>query len=116
MKLFWRVGALGYDSPWVLFCTVFFYVGLLFCLRGGQEQKDLSWQNFKHCPEDASIYNENTYYEYIEFVSKNNQHRFCDIHMKNKCVKTYTSSSDRCLVWILDFYKTKIPKDILDSS
>ena len=41
-NLFWSVGALGYNDPRtsVLFCVL----GLSFCLRGGQEQRDLCWQ------------------------------------------------------------------------
>jgi hypothetical protein len=39
--MFWQSGALGYCSPRILFYTMFFYAGLSFCLRGGQEQRDL---------------------------------------------------------------------------
>ena len=81
--------ALGFCS---IQYTVFFYVCISFCLRGSQEQRDLSWQNFKCFPDNASVYNENTYYEYTEFISKNNLHRFRDIHVRNKCVKAYDSS------------------------
>jgi hypothetical protein len=110
--LFWTAGALGYDNPRALFYSVFFYTGLSFCLRGGQEQRDLSWKNFRRFPDDCSVYNGDTYYEYIEFVSKNNQHRFRDIHLRNKCVKAYANcGSEKCVVKILDFYKTKIPAD-----
>ncbi len=38
---------------------------------------------------------------------KNNQHRF---HVKNKTVKSYANTnSDKCLVRIVDFYRSKIP-------
>ena len=80
---------------------------------GGQEQRLLSWQNLKRVPEDPTVYTSSTYYEYIEFASKNNQHRFRDIHAKNKCVKAYANcdDSDKCVVRILDFFKSKLPKD-----
>ena len=109
----WREGLLGCGSPRVLLNTVFFYVCLFFCLCGGQEQRLLSWQNLKRVPEDPTVYTSSTYYEYIEFASKNNQHRFRDIHAKNKCVKAYANcdDSDKCVVRILDFFKSKLPKD-----
>ena len=110
--LLWSQGLLGYDSPLVLFHTVFFYIGLFFCLRGGQEQRNLSWQNFRRVPEDPKAYTSGTYYEYYEFASKNNQHRFRDVHSTNKCVKAYANcGSNKCLVKIIDFLKTKIPND-----
>ena len=40
-------------------------------------------------PQDPSIYNSSVYYEYIEFVSKNNQYRFKDINMGNKRLRAY---------------------------
>ncbi len=110
--LLWRQGILGCDSPRVLFHTVFFYVGLFFCLRGGQEQRSLTWENFRRVPEDPKVYTTSTYYEYFEFASKNNQHRFRDIHCKNKCVKAYANcESDKCVVKILDFFRTKMPNE-----
>ena len=109
-ELLWTQGILGYNSPRALLNTVFYYVGLLFCLRGGQEQRSLSWKNFKRVPDDAKVYTSSTYYDYFEFASKNNQHRFRDIRSKNKCVKAYVNcDSDKFLVRILDFYKTKLP-------
>ena len=38
--MFWERGVLGLDNPRSLLYTTFFYVGLHFCLRGGQEQRD----------------------------------------------------------------------------
>ena len=91
--------------------TVFFYVGLHFCLCGGQEQKDLSFKQFPRVPKDTGVYNEDTYFEYTEFISKNYQHRFIDIHAKNKTVKAYAvGESDKCLVKILDWYISKVPQ------
>ena len=108
----WKEGVLGYNSPRTLLNTVFFYVGLFFSLRGGQEQRDLSWQNFKRVPADVEVYDSESYYECVEFVSKNNQHRFRDIHVKNKTVKAYANcSSDKCLVRIVNFFRSKTPSD-----
>ncbi len=45
-EVLWKEGALGYDSPRSLLNCVFFYVGIFFALRGGQEQRGLVWENF----------------------------------------------------------------------
>ena len=37
----WRAGVMGMDTPKQLLNTVFFYVGKVFCLRGGVEQRGL---------------------------------------------------------------------------
>ena len=60
-QLLWDNGVLGLDSPNSLFHTVFFYVGLHFCLRGGQEQRDLCLKQFLRSPSNTDIYNENSY-------------------------------------------------------
>ena len=61
----WAAGSLGTSKPMSLQHTVFFYVGLQFCLRGVQEHYDLVPHQFTHFPADVSIYD-----QYTEFVSK----------------------------------------------
>ena len=61
-KLMWESGVLGTDSPWTLVRAVFVITGLHFSLRGGQEHRDLSVDQFKRFPDD-SCYDANTYYE-----------------------------------------------------
>ena len=101
---------MSFENPSGLRNLVFYYVGLHFSLRGGQEQQDLSVEQIKRFPLDKGVYNDCTYYEYVEFISKNNQHRFRDIHGKNKTVKAYAvPRSNKCVVKILDFYLTKLP-------
>ena len=51
---------------------VFFYAGLHLCLRGVQEHHDLKVEQLKRHPPDIAVYDENTFYEYTEFISKNN--------------------------------------------
>ena len=52
------------------------------------------------------------HYEYTELISKNNQHRFKDIHMKNKKVKVHAIvGSQRCMVKMIEFYLSKLPED-----
>ena len=55
------------------------------------------------------MYHSEVYYQYTEFVSKNNQHRFKDINLTNKVVRSYASpGSNRCLVKLLDTYLSKL--------
>ena len=55
-------------------CNVlfFFYIGLNFILWGTQEQYDLISSQFQRVPADHAVYNETMYYEYTEYISKNN--------------------------------------------
>ena len=62
-QLLWDAGLLGLDSPPTVFNTVFFYVGLHFCLRGGQEHRNLSLEQLKRYPPEYDIYTEDTYYD-----------------------------------------------------
>ena len=103
---------LGYDTPKLLQLAVFWGVGLNFVLRGVEEQHSLQPEQFKRFPYNVSVYSEDTYYEYIEFISKNNMHRFKDIDAANKCVRVYANpDSEDCLVRILDCYLQKLPED-----
>ena len=69
--LFWEKGLLRYDPLKVLQRTLFFYIDLNFVLRGTQEQYDLT-----HCPsfKECQPIDETVYYEYTEYISKNNHH------------------------------------------
>ena len=103
--IFWQKGLLGYSTPKILQCTVFFYVGLNFILRGIQEQYDLVVSQFRRVPQDTSVYDESVYYEYTEFISKNNQHRFTDTNSTNKVVRSYAlPGKEHCMVKLLDKY------------
>lgn len=69
--LLWSSGVIGTDLPWPLLRAVFYTVGLAFTLRGGQEHRDLTIDQFERVPADSEIYNQETYYEYVEHGSKN---------------------------------------------
>ena len=43
----WESGALGVDTPEKFQRAVFFYVGKVFCIRGGQEQRELKVSQFR---------------------------------------------------------------------
>ena len=110
--LMWESGTFSFESPQALQNMVFFYIGLHLCLRGVQEQHDLKVKQLQRCPKDIQVYNEEEYYEYTELISKNNQHRFKDIHMKNKKVKVHAIvGSQKCMVKMIDFYLSKLPED-----
>lgn len=65
---------------------------------------------FERFPQDRNVYDKDTCYVYTEFISKNNQHRFKDLHSKNNAVKIYSlPESEKCFVRILDFYLSKVP-------
>ena len=111
-ELLLNTGVMSMESPTSLQFMVFFYIGIHCCLRGGQEQRDLSFKNFTRSPLDVTQYNKDTYYVYTEFISKNNLHRYKDIHSKNKTVKIYSDvGSRKCVVQLLDFYFSKLPPD-----
>ena len=108
----WNKGILGQSTPQMLQHTIFVYVGLQFCLRGVQEQYDLTITQFVRSQPDTSIYNSDIFYSYTELVSKNNQHRFKDIDLHNKQVRAYAVPGDpRCLVKLLDLYVSRLPPD-----
>lgn len=92
--------------------TVFIYVGLQFCLRGVQEQYDLTITQFVHSQPDTSFYSSDIFYSHTELVSKNNQHKFKGIDLCNKEVCAYAVPGDpRCLVKLLDIYISRLPPD-----
>ena len=82
--IFWEKKLLGYDTPQSLQLAVFWRVGLNFVLCGVEEQHSLQPEQFKRFPDNVSIYSEDTYYEYTEFILENNMHRFKDIDAANK--------------------------------
>ena len=97
-NLLWEASIIPFESPQTL-QNIFYYDGLLFCFCGVQEQHDLTVQQLIRHPSDHDSYDDITYHQYIELISKNNQHRFKDIHMKNKTTKVYAMvGSTKCMV------------------
>ncbi len=108
----WTKGTVSFSTLIVLQHTVFFYMGLHFVLRGVQEHYDFLVSQLQRVPADVSVYSDKVYYEYTEYISKNNLHRFTDHKMKNKVVRAYAQpDSDRCLVAILDRYIALLDPD-----
>ena len=101
--LFWEKDLLGYGSPRSLQRTVFFYVGLHFTLHGVQQQHDLVARQFSRVPPQTSIYDGYVYYQYTEYISKNNQHWFKDLNSSSKVVRAYAHADlQHCVVKVLD--------------
>ena len=110
-NLFWEKGLLGISIQNVLQCTVIFYIGLNFVLRGIQEQYNVVPFQCVCCLQDTRIY-ESVYYEYREYISKNNQHWLKDIKPKNVTVKAIAlPENDHCIVKLLDKYLSLLPSD-----
>lgn len=65
---------------------------------------------FIHVPKDRSVYNASVYCEYVDLVSKNNQHQFKDINSTNKMTRAYTlPGNGQCVVKLLDKYLDLLP-------
>lgn len=104
--MLWNSGAIGIYSPKALVWCIFYYVGKAFCLRGGQEQRELKPSQF------IREYNPNRC-TYVENGSKNHIGHFGASSNSNKMVTIYTNSENpppKCLVYLLDLYFSKFPK------
>ena len=98
----WECGMLGIDNPTSLLRAVFFFNGKNFCLRGGDEHRNLRLSQFKRTA---------TGYTYIENSSKNRSGGLAQLRVKNKSVEIYetSQSGDRCHCHLLDLYISKLP-------
>ena len=98
-------GTFNIDSPQGLQNAVFFYVGKVCCLRGGQEQQELKISQFVR-------YSNLERYVYNEHGSKNRNGGFYQLSVQNKNVEIHKNwlSDKRCLVSLLDLYFTKLPQ------
>ena len=101
----WSSGAIGIYSPKALVRCVFYYVGKAFCIRGGQEQRDLKPSQF------LREYNPDRY-TYEENGSKNHTGHFSSSgnHNKDYLYAQTDNPPPKCLVYLLDFYFSKFPK------
>ena len=98
----WAAKELGTHTPKQLLQAVFFYVGKVFCLRGGVEQRGLKISQFqrRYGPD---------HYVYVENGSKNNSG--ANLKVQNKVVPVYVNPDNpsRCVVALLDKYLSKLP-------
>ena len=86
------------------YSEVFFYIGKVFCLRGGEEQRQLK-------PSQLTRKKEPDHYVYVETGSKNRSGGLKELNVENKVVPVYASpaAGERCLVYLLDLYLQKLP-------
>ena len=98
----WEAGEMDIDTPTGLLNAAFFVVGKMFCLRGGQEHRNLQLSQLKRS-EDKYVYYENG--------SKNRNGTFRQLRVKNKVVPLYACPElgNKCPVAILDKYIAKLP-------
>ncbi len=103
----WERGVLDCKTPRGLLNAVFYTIGKMFCLRGGQEHRALKLSQLQRCADDRYIYYAN--------VSKNRNGSFKQLHVKSKVVPVYAcpEARERCPVL---FYVRPLEKMPLEPS
>ena len=99
----WSSGVLGSHSPKSLLNAFFFLNGKNFALRD-TEQYHLRISQLKRIEDPVG-------YVYVENGLKNRSGGLQDFKVPNKSVTSYASGGDRCHVYLLDLYLSKLPVD-----
>ena len=101
----WTLGVMGIDTPLTLFRAVFFYNGKNFCLRGGEEHRNLKLSQLKRTGEG---------YIYTENASKNRAGGLSQLRLENKIVPVmaHPEVGRYCHCELLDIYISKLPSKI----
>ena len=113
----WESSVLNITTPKGLQRAVFYYVGKCFCIRGGQEQRNLGPSNFRFMTKPG----DDPYcVVYEEHGSKNHSGGIKDFRTENKSVTCYAIPENipKCLVFLLNLYLKHLPmyafeKDLL---
>lgn len=105
----WEAKILGDHSPQALVDTLFFYIGLYFALRGGDEHRKLRFE-----PCQIKVYEPpsgRSYLVYNEDTSKTNQGGLKNRNREPKRVVHYanTDNPSRCLLQLFKKYNSKCP-------
>lgn len=102
-ELLWKTKTIGDHNPVALQRAVYYYVGKVFCLRGGEEQRALKISQLKRSRDGDC-------YTYTENGSKNRSGT--DTRVANKVVPVYAQPErrPRCLMYLLDRYLSKLPE------
>lgn len=108
--LLWDLHILNTDTPLGLQRAVFFYIGKLCCLRGGEEQHNLKISQFIRKDSDPPSY------AYTEHGSKNHSGGLAQLNLENKEVLIYAVPENvpRCLVHLLDLYFSKLSPEAIE--
>ena len=114
----WRKGIIGPGSPKSLVNAMFYYCGILFCLRGGSEHRELKYSQLKLEQVADPADNSKTIkcVTYREFGSKNHPGLVHQVHLNNKVVKQYANPGigERCFVALFELYTSKLPKAAIE--
>ena len=104
--MLWDRNVLDTTDPDKLQKAVFFYIGKVCCLRGGEEQRQLKLSQFVRCSNPDR-------YVYTEHGSKNRNGGFYQLHVDNKTVQILRNSEagKRCLFSLLELYMEKLPPE-----
>ena len=100
----WEREVLGINTPRQLLRAVFFLNGRNFCLRGGEEHRQLKLSQLTRKTDPDR-------YIYTEHASKNRSGALQQMRVENKIVPVIANpeAGIRCHVAILDLYLSKIP-------
>lgn len=111
----WVLGILGTHTPQALLNAVFYYNGLHFALRGGQEHRELkrSQLAYKQLPNPSNPAEKVECFVYTEHGSKNRSGTVSQQYVPNKVVTQYANPAvgDRCHVELLKLYIGKLLPD-----
>lgn len=107
--MLWENGFLGYGDPETLFHTIFWIIGINFGLRGGQEHRDLSMENFRLETAD----NGEQVLVYRETVSKTYRGGLDHRNIEPHTARAFQNRQqpDRCPVHIFNTYIKKLPSE-----
>ena len=93
--MLWERGVIGIHSPNALLNAVLFYCGLCFCLRGGEEHRELKFTQFEF--KDVADPSDDTKtircHEYTEHESKSQKGLVHQVYLDNKLVLHYADAS-----------------------
>ena len=101
----WDSNVIGIRDGKSLQRAIFFSIGKVFCIRGGEEQRRLG-------PSQFVRFGDPDCYMYTEDGSKSHSGGFSELRVQNKQVPCYNipEKAPRCLVYLLDLYFKKLPR------
>ena len=106
----WEAGVLGVENPKSLLFAVFYCNGKNFCLRRSAEHRRLKLSQLQRMSNPDR-------YIYTEHGSKNHSGCLSERTISNKTVpilSTYSKVGQRCHVYLLDYYISKMPQKAKD--
>ena len=108
-KQLWESGVLNVSTPTGLLRAVFYMCGKCFCLRGGLDHRNLSVSQLKRLTDPDR-------YLYLEHSSKSRPGGVDQVKLDPKSVRIVANSSvgERCPVFILDKYISKLPNAAIE--